>query len=82
MGVPIVGKELKASVQYNDMKGTIAVDWADQRGFWRFVSDFGVDTDQYFPFGVNVYRGGAGKSFVSILLVETAAVGGSFDAVQ
>ena len=38
-----------AQVQYNDIFGTIAIDWHETGGFHDFAKHCGVDIDRYFP---------------------------------
>ena len=55
---------MKASVQYNDYRGTVAADMSD----YTFLSDYlkgrGVDVERYEPIGVRFYSGYS--EFVSV----------------
>ena len=43
-----------ASVQYNDMLGTVALDWHDG-GLHDFAKQCGLDPDKYFPLALTIY---------------------------
>lgn len=45
---------LKANVPYNDMRGTLALDWA-VTGLFELAKEKGVDTDKYFPIAFSFY---------------------------
>lgn len=70
---------LEASVNYGDYKGTVAADHHDQRDLSELAAKYGIDTDKYFVFGVNVHIGEThgeelAHRFVSILAVDTFVV--------
>lgn len=46
----------EAGTQYNDMKGTSALDWdpPDNR-LHSFSSELGIDTERFFPVAMNIY---------------------------
>lgn len=79
---------LRASVQYGDFDGTAAADHHDQRGLWDLAKKYGVDTDKYFVFGIDIYVGEThgdepAHSNVSILAIDTQVVGAnSVDSIQ
>jgi len=79
---------LKASVQYGDFKGTAAADHHDRRHLSDLAEKYGVDTDRYFVFGINIYIGETrgdklGHTLVAILAVETHVVkAASVDSIQ
>lgn len=79
---------LQASVQYGDFDGTVAADRHDNRGLWDLAEKYGVDTNKYFVFGVDIFLGEpVGEkpaiAHVSILAIDTHVVGGdSVDDIQ
>jgi hypothetical protein len=79
---------LKASVNYGDYEGTAAADHHDRRGLHELTAKYGVDTEKYFVFGVNVHIGETrgdvlAHTFVSILAVDMQEVkAGSVDYIQ
>ncbi|HKC65430.1 MAG TPA: hypothetical protein VKB86_17445 [Pyrinomonadaceae bacterium] len=79
---------LKASVNYGDYEGTAAADRHDRRNLSDLAEKYGVDTDRYFVFGVNVHIGETrgdklAHTFVSILAVDMQEVkAGSVDYIQ
>ena len=75
-------EKLEASVQYGDMHGTVAADWTIGGGLSAMAREAGIDTDEFFVFGVEIYAGENGWSEVSFLAVETAVVGSSFAPIQ
>lgn len=91
-------ENLEAHVQYDEMTGAVAVDWTQlppgtdlpQRpefGLEGFAHAFGVDTDRYSPFGIDVYVGEPGyqwtlnqRTSIEILALDETVVGASGDA--
>jgi len=79
---------LKASVQYGDLSGTSAADYHDQRNLGDLAKKYGIDSDRYFVFGVELYIGETrrdtlSKAYVSLLAVDVdAAPVYGVDAVQ
>ncbi len=62
---------MKASVQYNDFKGTAAADISDHishlGGLSQYLKEKGVDIEQYHPVGVDIYHGNSGFFRFSII---------------
>jgi hypothetical protein len=79
---------LKASVNYGDFDGTAAADRHDRRDLTDLAKKYGVDTDKYFVFGVNIHIGETrgdklAHTFVSILAVDMQKLkAGSVDYIQ
>lgn len=79
---------LVASVNYGDFDGTAAADRHDRRDLRDLAEKYGVDTDRYFVFGVNIHIGETrgdklAHTFVSILAVDMQEVkAGSVDYIQ
>lgn len=48
---------MKASVQYNDFKGTSAADISDHTTLKKFIENRGVDTERYKAIGAEFYAG-------------------------
>ncbi|MBC3794972.1 hypothetical protein [Spirosoma utsteinense] len=46
---------MKADVQHNDFKGTVAADISDFHDLSDFLNDKGVDTNRYDPIGTKFY---------------------------
>lgn len=74
--------KLEAHVQYDDMLGTVAVDWASVTEYRELATKAGIDLEEFFVIGIDIYGGEKGYSEVSFLTVETAVVGSSADAIQ
>jgi hypothetical protein len=62
---------MKASVQYNDFKGTSAADISDHishlGGLSQYLNENGVDTERYSPVGIDVYSGNTDHFRFSII---------------
>jgi hypothetical protein len=70
---------LEASVNYGDYKGTAAADRHDQRDLSDLAQKYGIDTERYFVFGVDVSIGETrgdklAHTFVNILATDTQVV--------
>lgn len=48
---------MKASVQYNDFKGTAAADISDHTSLSKYLQSNGVDPECYYPIGIDIYHG-------------------------
>lgn len=57
----------KASVQYNDFKGTSAADISDHTNLKEFLNSKGVNTDRFNPIGAAFYQGYSTFSSASII---------------
>ena len=55
---------MKASVQYNDFRGTVAADMSDYTFLSDYLKERGVDVERYEPIGVRFYSGYS--EFVSV----------------
>ena len=55
---------MKASVQYNDYRGTVAADTSDYALLNNYLAERGVDVERYEPIGVRFYSGYS--EFVSV----------------
>ena len=79
---------LVASVNYGDFDGTAAADHHDRRSLEDLAKKYGVDTEKYFVFGLNLHIGETrgdtlAHTFVSLLAVDMQAVkAGSVDFIQ
>jgi hypothetical protein len=79
---------LEASVKYGDYDGTVAADSHDRKHLSDLAAKYGVDTERYFVFGVNVHIGETrgerlARTFVSVLAVDMREVkAGSVDYIQ
>lgn len=61
----------KASVQYNDFKGTSAADISDHTNLVEFLRSKGVNTDKYKPIGAAFYQGYSTFSSASFICEDT-----------
>ncbi len=64
---------MEASVQYNDFKGTVAVDGIDPYNAGvlnQFLKEKGVDTDRYDPVGFDFYAGERDYCNFSIICID------------
>lgn len=64
-----------ASVQYNDMKGSIAIDFhgGGDGNLWDYARDLGIDTDKYHPIGLSVYIGEHNNVYLTFICVDNAS---------
>lgn len=61
----------KASVQYNDMKGTAALDFHGSLSeLWDFARDQGIDTKKYEPIGIDIYYGESNYFGLTFLVID------------
>lgn len=68
-----------ASTQYNDMKGTAAVDWHSATELKAFAASKKIDTKRYFPLGFG-FSGVPPTQFV-IYAVDTRLIEPDFDKI-
>ncbi len=61
---------MKASVQYNDFKGTAAADISDFSNLNDFLKDRGIDTERYNAIGASFYAGYSDFFLASIICVD------------
>lgn len=61
---------MKASVQYNDYRGTVAADISDYALLSDYLKDRGVDVDRYEPIGVRFYSGYSEYVSVSFICID------------
>lgn len=67
----IMSKIEKASVQYNDMKGSAALDFHGSfTELWDFARDQGIDTKKYEPIGIDVYYGESNYFGLTFLVID------------
>ena len=64
-----------SGTQYGDIKGNITIDGFDSGNLHDFAEDNSINTSQYFPIGIEIYRGEHGHESISIIAIDTAAVG-------
>lgn len=81
------GEKAKASVQYDDMKGTVAADWIDSKSLDDFVQSQAIDIQNYIPIGISVYLGEPRGpeldfAYVSIFAVDPIRIGGDADSIR
>ena len=61
---------MKAKVQYNDFRGTIAADGKDPENsviLKKYLENKGVDTDRYTPVGFDFFAGEGRYCFFSVI---------------
>ena len=61
---------MKASVQYNDLKGTAAADKSDFVWLDSVLNERGVDTDRYEVIGASFYSGYSDYFSASIICID------------
>jgi hypothetical protein len=67
----IMSKIEEASVQYNDMKGSAALDFHGSFSeLWDFAKDKGIDTTKYEPIGIDIYYGESNYFGLTFLVVD------------
>lgn len=72
----------KASVQYDDIKGEVSLDHGDDKDLWDFLKDNEIDTDVYFPIGLNYYKGSYPGTFKIITVNKTEIGLDTFDNIK
>jgi hypothetical protein len=61
----------KASVQYNDMKGSAALDFHGSLSeLWVFAREQGIDTKKYEPIGIDIYYGESNYFGLTFLVID------------
>ena len=64
-----------SSTQYGDLKGNVTIDGFDGGNLHDFAQANGVNTNQYFPIGIDIYIGEHGHQSISIITIDVNAVG-------
>ena len=72
---------IEASTQYNDLRGTCAIDEHPEKGWRQFAATHGVDVEKYFPISFGVYKEGNFES-VDIDAVEKDKVASNYKELQ
>ena len=62
---------LNANVQYDDLKGTVAIDNNDMNGLFEFAKKYGIDTKKYYLIGLN-YTKEQSYEYISIYATSKA----------
>jgi hypothetical protein len=81
-------EKAKASVQYNDLKGTVAADWRDNTNRLNdFAKSQAINLQEYIPVGISAYLGEPQGSeldtaFVSIFAVDPTRIGRDADEIR
>lgn len=65
---------MKASVQYNDYRGTVAADISDYALLSDYLKDRGVDVERYEPIGVRFYSGYSEYVSVNFICIDHHSV--------
>ncbi len=70
-----------AGIQYEDMEGTISVDWRDKLEIVAFAKEKGVDTERYDPVAleVEIYEADPMQK-VTLLAVDKERIGSEFES--
>lgn len=61
---------MKASVQYNDYRGTAAADASDFGSLEAYLKGRGVDTERYWPVGVELDAGNDGYISLGFICLD------------
>jgi len=61
--------------QYGDIKGNITIDGFDGENLHDFAKDNSINTNQFFPIGIEIYRSEHGNESISIIAIDTISVG-------
>lgn len=61
---------MKASVQYNDYLGTAAADFVDSSSLEDYLKRRGVDTERYWPVGVELDAGNDGYVSLGFICLD------------
>lgn len=59
-----------SSTQYGDLKGNISIDSEINGDLHEFAKKHGVNTDKYFPVGIDIFIHVRGTASISILAVD------------
>lgn len=64
-----------SSTQYGDIKGNVMIDGLDGGNLHDFAETYNINTDQYFPIGIEIYIGQNEYQSISIVAIDMEAVG-------
>lgn len=73
-----------SATQYGDIKGDVTIDGTMGGNLHDFAKDNGINTDKYFPVGINIYLGDNGHQSISIIAidVEQIGIGSTYDNIK
>jgi len=74
-------QEFNSGTQYGDIHGNITIDNAHNSGLHEFAEEFSVDTDRYFPIGIDIYIGDNSFVNISIIAVDTT-ISNDYDNIR
>ena len=64
-----------SSTQYGDIKGDITIDGQISGNLHEFSKDNNIDTDKYFPIGIEIYIGENKYQNIDIIAIDKEAIG-------
>ena len=64
-----------SSTQYGDIKGDVTIDGMMGGNLSEFAKANGIDTNQYFPIGIDIYVGENKYQSISIIAVDKNEIG-------
>ncbi|MHC3995669.1 hypothetical protein ACXWTF_12665 [Thiomicrolovo sp. ZZH C-3] len=73
-----------ASVHYDDLKGSVAMDEAHNKGIHEFAKENGIDTTRYFPIAIDIWSSEQRLDITVVTIdVEAEGIGaGEYDTVK
>src|SRR5919106_96122 len=74
-GLAMEDTQISAGVQYGDLKGNVAIDGHQGNPIFDIARANGINTDEYFPIALGVYKEG---DFASVA-IDTVKIASSID---
>jgi hypothetical protein len=68
-------KIFTSATQYGDIKGNVTIDGMMGGNLSEFAKNNGINTDQYFPIGIEIYVGENDFQSLSIIAIDKNAIG-------
>ena len=74
----MLDNKISAGTQYGDLKGNVAIDGHTGTGLFEFAKQNGIDTEEYFPISIGVYKEGDFES----VAIDAVKVASSYDGLK
>jgi len=74
----MLDNKISAGTQYGDLKGNVSIDSHTGGGLFEFAKKNGIDTEEYFPISIGVYKEGDFES----VTIDTVNVASSYDGLK
>lgn len=71
--------KISAGTQYGDLKGNVSIDGnMGNDALFSFAKENGINTDEYFPISIGVYKEGKYES----ISIDTSTIASSYDEIK